>query len=464
MNISKGLRLLKGDSFSHHKKISEEHLQRNFSMFELKNIFENLINNLQESIAINDPVSIFENLQNFTKFIKMHKFVQEPPSAFLLDILNLLSYPNSDIQKLNSDLIPELISIDNSIGIFFIDNNIIEIIQEEISKQEDLLIYFFPIIRILTFLENDIFQKIIDTIPFSFFEICFESQELNEEMCLFLNIISSFEQDEYVQNFILQNIRKVYDLGISHQLSNCKKCFIYLACSLHQLSRSSVFYFDLFQSLNLNEFVDFSLKETEYHCILPICLFLSNLFQNNFITSLSKHNLDLIIHYSMKFDRPKRCEASIDLLINTLKFGDIINTLYLLEVCPIGIKLLKLFFNEDLNFSIKYKITSFLLEFASKASFEIFTQLIAFRFFEIINFILSFSEDDLIDKMKKLIENSYPLFESANTTDFFIDALKKCIDFDSIQLDQIEMNESLNSFLSLLHEIIDDDEFLSFVG
>ena len=77
---------------------------------------------------------------------------------------------------------------------------------------------------------------------------------------------------------------------------------------------------------------------------------------------------------------------------------------------------------------------------------------------------MSFSEDDLIDKMKKLIENSYPLFESANTTDFFIDALKKCIDFDSIQLDQIEMNESLNSFLSLLHEIIDDDEFLSFVG
>lgn len=440
--------LIRCDNSSHYQKISDEYVQINMSNLEMNSICSTLIDNLKTSINLNNPSSILENLQNFNEFIEIHRFIEDF-SVIMIDIQNLLSYPGHEIQKQISECIVQLISNDNSIGFFFIDHNIIEIIRLEIDRQNDLIFDFFPLIRILSSFNKEIFQKIKEIIPLSSLDICFEKKELNIETSLFLLIISNYDQNESVQTFILTKIQKIFQSG-------SEDYFVYLAHCLYQLSNSSTFCFDLFQSLNLNEFVDVSLKKSKLHCVTPICLFLSNLFKKNFIKSISKQNLQRVVNYSWNFDRPKRCEASIELLINVLDFGDVTNTSIILSVDPIGSTFIEIFRDEELPFSVKYKIIQFLLSFASKISLEDFTQLIAFDFFKIIDFVLDFSDDELFQKCFKLIVDSFQFSVAAKTDMFLVSCLKKSVDFDSIKPEQIYENESMNSFLALLHNIIDN--------
>lgn len=436
-------------SFLYYEQLCNEDSRKDNSLIEKKNTYLNLLTILRQSILTNDSSAIIKVLGNISDLLKSFQIVYEFHYAFLFDILNLLSYKEFNIQRLSSYIITEIIITNNSIGFFFLENNIIEIIYKEILLQNNLIIFFFPMIRVLSSLDASVLQLIINKISLSLFETCFEIKELNEELCLFLNNISCFQQTSAIQSFILKSIRRMYDL-------NYKKCFIYLACSLHQLSNFTNFCFDVYQDLKLGEFIDFALKETEFHCVLPICLFLSNLFKNHYISSISKNNLKLILKYSVNFNLRKRCEASIDLLINILEYGDMATCSYLLKVVPIGKTFIEILRDEKISFIFKLKISNFLMLFASKITFEEFSQLIAFDFFEVIKLVLILSDSYLIEKAAKLIDKSYQSFVAANTSLFFKKHLKESIDFDFIESNQFVDNENVGSLLFMLHKIIDD--------
>ena len=432
-------------------------------MFQFKNV--NFLPNNRSSILQTDSnldESLnkvqFKSLQiQFHKIAQMQEYFQIP--TIITEIRKYIKFDNkNDIDflflediyqiliqtKLEpfitqiSDLITHLILMNNEIGYFFISKGIILFFTSLISINIKFINSFFPLIRVLIHLEKQICDDILKAIPAHAFKLGFQNPALMIESGLFFNNISKYEQSVKVQKWIFESLKMLFNLKYFNS-------FVYLAKCLYRLSKKTNFDIISFEQANLMQFIIYLLEKPQLGCVMLVYNFFSKLFDKNQIQKIPEEMTKYVFKYSVNFEKPQRCIASINLLRKMIKFGFFrVNQINKVKIMKIYLQILT---KEEISFPIKEAISYIITEsfIYDKYTDNEVDEMITSGLLNVFEFSFVLLNDDLLNSLYQVLHVLFNTYEKNNHQQKFIDEIKKSSILDIIQHEYLS-NESILQF------------------
>lgn len=179
-----------------------------------------------------------------------------------------------------------------------------------------------------------------------------------------------------------------------------------------------------------------------------LCLFIiffSKLFDKNQIQKIPEEMTKYVFKYSVNFEKPQRCIASINLLRKMIKFGFFrVNQINKVKIMKIYLQILT---KEEISFPIKEAISYIITEsfIYDKYTDNEVDEMITSGLLNVFEFSFVLLNDDLLNSLYQVLHILFNTYEKNNHQQKFIDEIKKSSILDIIQHEYLS-NESILQF------------------